>query len=146
MSIFTKHSHITISILIIIVTLFLISLYGIFQNTKNNIKNRLTNSRIEYMNEISKNIVSNLDFKKANSYLSLFKTKKFPYIFILKRKNKHLFFIADANQNTSFMQPFIPEKENLKYYLTKKPIYFYHKKNKQLYITYIYPFKKIIYL
>jgi len=148
MNISTKHAHIFFGIITLILILLSIIGFDIFKYAKNEIKDNILSNRLKqtkiFSNKI-KNFILKFDKDFSNTpliqnYLNSFITPSFPYIYILKIKNNKLYMLIDGNKELYPNQPFIVE--NIKEYLNTKTHYFYHKKNKQLFITYITPITK----
>jgi len=148
MNIHTKHAHILFGILFFILVLLSITGFDIFKYAKENIKQNIINDKLKQIKVISnkiKNFIIQYDKDLLNTtliqnYLNSFITPSFPYIYILKIKNNKLYMLIDGNKELYPNQPFIVE--NIKEYLNPTIHYFYHKKNKQLFITYINPINK----
>jgi len=123
------------------------------------------NSNIEYVDNITtnidlllkKNIKGDLynyfkvhpnDIKKYESYLQLFITKRYKYLYILKKnlvkKNSYRFILdgaIDKQEKSEFDEPYEPLEVDKwsEIYKTKKAVYFTHHKLKSLWMTYLKP-------
>ena len=151
-----------IAILILLVSFILVNLFKI---TKQNIQNTAINSQLIYINDVTNNIVKqitqdnpknlhlslkqNLQLREnIEQRLELFLTKRYKYVYIVDKETPASYpyrFLLDAEKNklfkSEFEEQFIPD--NIKYwddvYKIKKPIFFKHKDETKLWITYLKP-------
>ncbi len=122
-------------------------------------------SNIEYVCDITANISSLLkkningdlydyfkkhpkQIKKYETYLQLFITKRYKYVYLLeknfKKQNSYRFILdgtIEKKEKSEFSEPYEPleAKKWDEVYRTKKPVYFMHTRLKSLWMTYLRP-------
>jgi signal transduction histidine kinase len=156
---------------IIAVMLFigLSMIYLRFQETKDKIIKTSFKSNIEYTTDITNNIIQNLQqytrdktlydalkdndklINQIDDYLRIFITKKYRYIYVVDKpditKDDYRFLLdgskilEDKSDFAELYTPLSPEKWD-KVYKTKKPLYFKHKDESGLWVTFINPMLK----
>ncbi|NPA59145.1 MAG: HAMP domain-containing histidine kinase, partial [Epsilonproteobacteria bacterium] len=150
--------------IILFIGLFIIYLH--FQRTKDDIIKTSFNSNIEYTTDITNNIIQNLRQYTKNKnlyeslkddtktidliddYLRLFITKKYRYIYVVDKPNPEkddYRFLLDGSKiledKSDFGELYTPIELDKwdKVYKTKKPLYFEHKDESGLWVTFINP-------
>ena len=157
-----SYIFIFLAIIVIVFTAIVYSKYNYVE--KRVIQSNLL-SNIEYVKDIAtninmllkKNIKGDLynyfkkhpkEIKKYESYLQLFITKRYKYVYILRRnpqnKNRYIFILdgtVDKKEKSEFSEPYEPLETNKwsQVYKTKKPVYFMHTGLKTLWMTYLMP-------
>lgn len=164
-----KSPHIRFSYIFIILAFVIISFTATVYLKYNYVENKVIQanlqSNIEYVDDITDNISRLLttsiktDFyeyfkmypdkiKQYETYLQLFITKRYKYVYLLEKNPKKLGnyrFILDGTldkkEKSEFSEPYEPLeiKQWQEVYKTKKPVYFTHKKLKNLWMTYLKP-------
>jgi hypothetical protein len=149
---------------ILLATIFM---YNQFNKTKDTIKKTNIESNLEYVDEISDNILEFIkedlnkqklvevldkdekEIDKFESYLRLFSTTRYRYIYLIDKENidsPRFRILLDGSENledkSEFMEPFMPlnNEEFTRAYKTKSSVYFRHQDDTKLWITYIKPF------
>ncbi len=157
-----SYIFIFLAIIVIVFTAIVYSKYNYVE--KRVIQSNLL-SNIEYVKDIAtninmllkKNIKGDLynyfkkhpkEIKKYESYLQLFITKRYKYVYILRRnpqnKNRYIFILdgtVDKKEKSEFSEPYEPLETNKwsQVYKRKKPVYFMHTGLKTLWMTYLMP-------
>jgi signal transduction histidine kinase len=149
---------------ILLATIFM---YNQFNKTKDTIKKTNIESNLEYVDEISDNILEFIkedlnkqklvevldkdekEIDKFESYLRLFSTTRYRYIYLIDKENidsPRFRILLDGSENledkSEFMEPFMPlnNEEFTRAYKTKSSVYFRHQDDTKLWMTYIKPF------
>jgi len=163
-----KASYIfNLTAVILFIALFAIYLH--FQKTKDDIIKTSFESNIEYITDITDNIIQNLQqytrdkslyealkdndklINSIDDYLRIFITKKYRYIYVVDKpdvKQDDYRFLLDGSKiledKSDFGELYTPLEPNKwnKIYKTKKPLYFKHKDESGLWITFINPMIK----
>ncbi len=161
--------HIRFSYIFIVLAFMIIFftalVYIKYNYTENKVIQADLNSNIEYVDDITNNINSLLSkkiktdlykyfksnpdkIKQYETYLQLFITKRYKYVYILKKssfeKNTYKFILdgtIDKKEKSEFSEPYEPLEIDKweEVYKIKKPVYFAHHKLKSLWITYLKP-------
>ena len=166
---FFKKSKIKLSYVFIVLAIVLmgisISIFIKYSYVEQKIIDTNLNSDIRYVDDITTNfkklIQKEIDgnfytilkkdkkkIKKLESYLQLFITKRYKYIYVvdkIKHKTNEFRFLLDGSINKNEKSEFDESYEPLEIdkwneaYKNKKAIYFFHKNLKSLWITYLKP-------
>jgi len=150
-----------------LILLAILFIYNEFEQTKTTVEKINIESKLKYVDDISSNIFgfiredldgktifellssSEEERKKLERYLEVFTTDRYRYIYLIDKKDadaNRFRFLLDGSKNTDdkseFLEPFIPLNED-KFNLaltSKKAIFFQHKDDTKLWMTYIKPF------
>jgi len=140
---------------IFIVTVFFV-VYYMFQNVQTLVVNTNFYSNLQYVQNITDNIVNEIKNEisitklqnpkirnNISKLLSLFVTNRYKYIYIVDKNSGDFRFLVDGSKEdrAAFLEPYEPielKKWN-EVYKTKKDIYFTHKNIESLWMTYLKP-------
>ena len=118
----------------------------IFDRTITNVECLTHNYKKELLKILPKNenwyeyLKTHPNIQKHLAYdLSLLATKNIKYVYVLGVKNRKYYFLADGSQTDKAEFGEIFEPVDKKGFLSLKPHYFFHKKLKSLYLTYLNP-------
>ena len=118
----------------------------IFDRTISNVECLTHNYKKELLKILPKNqnwyeyLKTHPNIQKDLEYdLSLLATKNIKYVYVLGVKNGKYYFLADGSQTDKAEFGEIFEPMDKKGFLSLKPHYFFHKKLKSLYLTYLNP-------
>ena len=154
-----KRSFYLIFILLAIIILGSgIFLFVSFKKAKYDIHNAIFNRMINEVSSLSNNYKEEVikllpknknwyeylnkhpDIQKHLEYdLSLFSTKNIQYVYLLGKKGNKYLFLADGSKKDKAEFGEIFEPSNKKEFEILKPHYFFHKKIKSIYLTYVNP-------
>lgn len=147
--------------IILLVGVYILNSY--FSDTKQIVSKKSLNAELNYTTDLTNNIIkhikSEVEYKDLYSvllknnklrkhlegFLQTFNTKRYKYIYIVQKVDKDFRFLLDGSKNKNdkaeFGEFYTPLKLNRwnEAYHTKKIIYFSHKDDKTLWMTFINP-------
>jgi len=160
-----KQTSFLFNIIAFLILIGAITTYGIFIQTKQNVKTISIESQISYIDNITDSIASlvmdstkqKIHYslkkdealrKRLENALSLFISDRYKYIYVLDKENpkmKEFRFLLDgtknANEKSEFEEPYMPYEVKLfnSVYKTKKAMQFQHDELTGVWITYLKP-------
>ena len=150
-----------------LILLAILFIYNEFEQTKVSVEKINIESKLKYVDDISDNIFDFIkedlngenifeflssnekERRKLERYLEIFTTDRFRYIYLIDKKDTNATrfrFLLDGSKNiddkSEFLEPFIPLNEaKFNQVLTsKRSVFFQHKDDTNLWMTYIKPF------
>ncbi len=160
-----KQSTYIFDAIAVIVLIGSFTIYSLFESTKDNIENISINSHIQYIDNITNNIVESIvNSTNTNIYntlkenkklreniensLKLFITDRYRYVYVVDKVKNNMDefrFLLDGSKDvfekSEFEEPYIPLNIDAwnSVYQTKKENYFKEQRNKNVWITYLKP-------